>query len=547
MRQKKREICVILVVAAALLAVMSGLHDAAAAAPVFDSSVLAGHNYNTTTGDQFSLVSPAPRDKVVIDLPGESLIVENKSCSSGRRFQACYKGATFKGYNHTLVDREVYEFKITISLVAPEIKVAKALDKAELDVADSAVVSVNITNIGSAQGAVFFTETVPGQLKIIELPDQPCQVSANNTLIMAAEIKVGETGRCSYKVTALAPGTYALASGASYDVIKRETATATASLTVRPLPLLLNETVVGKVLLGEPLNISISLRTSSNLESFVFNAFIPAGTGVVSVSKEAVLEKQTGGVLIVYGGRATALNENATIRITSQAEYAGAVAVSANASWLFGKLKQEMAKDILVNVTLAKPYIRLANYDNETGEAAMDVVNPAHLAIYGVAVIPDTLPEKEAFSAGSIGASGHASFTDAPKPPKPTSNASGSPAIIYKGRVVYRTSYGQELSAPFSLVINSSNPYKAAQAAENYTTIAEGAPDSTANATVGEIQKREKQPKRKLMATEVKTALVMVGIIVLLIAIFFVVKGRGGSGSEEDSEDAELKKLREEL
>lgn len=538
MRQKKRGIGVLLVVAAALLAVASALHDAAAAAPVFDSTVLEGYKYTTATGDNFSLVSPAPRDKVVIDLPGESLIVENKSCSAGRRFQACYKGAAFKGYNHTLVDREVYEFKVTISLVAPEIKVAKILDKAELDVADSTVVRVNITNTGSAQGTVFFTETVPGQLKIIELPDQPCQASANNTLIMAADIKVGEIMRCDYKVTALAPGTYALASAASYDVIKRETATAAASLAVKPLPLLLNETVVGKLLLGEPLNISISLRPSSNLESFVFNAFIPAGIRVVSVNKEAVLEKDGSGAKIVYGGRTTALKENATIRITSQAEHVGSVAVSANASWLFGKLEQEAAKDIIVNVTLSSPYLRLVKFDNGTGEAAVDVVNPAHLAIYGVNVIPDRAGSA-AFSANEIGGSGHASFTA----------ASGSSS--YNGAILYHTAYGQELAAPFSLAINSSGGIAVAANGANVTEASppEGQrePDSTANATGDEIIRREKQPKRKLMPTEVKTALVMVGMIIMLIAIFLVVRGRRGSGSGEDSEDAELKKLREYL
>ncbi len=557
MHRKKRVIGVLLVVAAALAAALSVLQYAAAAAPVFDSTVLSGYKYATATSDNFSLVSPAPRDKVVIDLPGESLIVENKSCSTGRRFQACYKGATFKGYNHSLIDREVYEFKITISLVAPEIKVAKALDKVELDVADSALISVNITNIGSAQGAVFFTETVPGQLKIIELPDQPCQISANNTLIMAVDLKDGEIRKCNYKVTALVPGTFTLSSAASYDAIKRETAAATVSLTVKPLPLLLNEAVMGKLLLGESFNLSLELRPSSKLDSFVFSAFIPGGIKVASVAKEVKdvtldssvpFERQKGGVKVIYGDLYTPLNGTVKISVLGEAVAVGTASISANASWLFNGLKQSMVKDILVNVTLAKPYIRLEKYDNETGEASLEVVNPAHLAIYDVAVIPDTAPENEAFSAGSIGSSGHVSFVDTPKPPQPASNASGSPGLNYTGKIVYHTIYGQELSAPFSLMINSS----IAMAAANDTGVTEmkpaagqDEPDNTANATDGEIIKREKPPKRKLMAAEIKTALVMVAIIIVMIGLFFVIRARRGSSSEEtDSEDEELRKLR---
>ena len=108
MHSKKRLVSVVLIVAASLIAILSVLQGAAAATTVFDGKVLAGYKYNTTTGNQFSIVSVAPLSKVAVDLPGESLIIENKSCSAGKMFEVCYYGATFKGYNHSLSDKEVY-------------------------------------------------------------------------------------------------------------------------------------------------------------------------------------------------------------------------------------------------------------------------------------------------------------------------------------------------------------------------------------------------------------------------------------------------------
>lgn len=544
MLRKKRLVRLALIFAVALVALASVLQGVLAAEPVFDGTVLSGYKYTTTMGDQFSLVSVAPLSKVAIDLPGESLIVENKSCSTGKIFEACYDGATFKGYNHSLVDREVYEFRIKINLVAPEIKVTKSLDKTQLDVGESTIVHVNITNIGEAQGAVRFTETVPSQLRIIELPDQPCQLSASNTLTMTANLKGGEIRRCSYKITALDSGAYTLASAASYDLIKRETATATAIVAVNPLPLSVAENISNSSLLGDSLNMSFLLETSASLESFIFNVFVPEGIKVISVNKEAglennevELEKQVSGVRIVYGNKITELNGSVLIKIASQAEHAGTVAVSANASWVYNGLNQGMIKDIIVNVTLAQPYLRLAKYDNETEKLSMELVNPAHRAIYQVAVIPATASGNAVFSASEVEASSHASFSDSPT----QLQGLGSSQASYNGTIVYHTSYGQELSAKFGMVVNRSRIYTATPAAENNEAIAEAGSDNSANATESESPKLEKPPKTKLPAAEIKAALVMVGMIILLIGLFLLIRNRGGSYSEEARSDDELR------
>ncbi len=537
MLRKKRPIRLVLIVAAALVALASVLQGALAAAPVFDGIVLSGYKYTTTTGDQFSLVSVAPLGKVAIDLSGESLIVVNKSCSAGRMFEVCYDGATFKGYNHSLADREVYEFRIKISLVAPEIVVAKILDKAQLDVGESTIVHVNITNTGAAQGTAYFSEAVPVQLKITELPDQVCELSLNNIFIMVADLKDGELRHCDYKITALSPGAYALDSAVSYNVIKTEKATATATVAVNPLPFSVVENISDNLLLGDSLNISFLLRPTASLGAFVFNAWVPSQVNVISVNKEAVLEKQSGGANVAYGDKISALNETPKVNISTQLAYVGTSVISISSSWVYNGLQQSLVKDILINATFGRPYLRVSSYDSETEKLYMEVVNPAHLAIYKVTVIPATASGKAAFSASEISTSSHASFSDTPTQ-LPGFNSSQA---SYNGTIVYHTGYGQELSTKFNLTINSSHIYKATPAAENDTTIAESGPANAVNTTGREIPKLEKPPKTKLPATEIKTALVMVGVIILVIGLFFLIRSRGGSYREEANSDDELR------
>lgn len=539
MHSKKRLIRIIFVVAAALVALASVLQSVAAVKTIFDNNVLAGYKYNTTTGSQFSLVSVAPLSKVAIDFPGESLIVENRSCSAGRMFQACYNGAAFKGYNHSLADREVYEFRIRINLVAPEFVVAKALEKYQVDVGESTVVRVNITNTGSAQGTARFSESVPAQFKIIELPGQLCGLSLNNTLVMAAGMKDGEVRHCDYRIIALSPGAYGLVSAVSYDVIKTETAKATAAVAVNALPFSVAENISNSLLLGGLLNISLLLKPGASLGSFVFNAWIPSQVKVSSVSREAVLARQAGGASVAYGGKTTVFSGDVRISVSSELAYAGTSVIRTNSSWVYNGLEQSLVKDILINATLARPYLRVTKYDGEAGKLSADIVNPAHLAIYSVAVIP--VAGAAAFSVAEIGSSGHASFSSVPEPSQlqqPSGNDSSQ--MSYKGTIVYHTSYGQGLSEPFSLSFNVSGAIPAVANDTNKTVALPADPSSQDKSSQEEIKGKPKPQPKGLMPAEIKTAMIMVGIIIAIIVVFFAIRGRERGFAEENSPD-ELK------
>ena len=120
----------------------------AADTTIFEGQVLTGSKYTTSTGEIFTIASVPPLDKIVIDLPGESFIVENNSCSNGKKFRGCYNGAKFKGYNYTLPDRIVYEFSVKLTLFAPDMKIAKLIEKPSVDVEEGTAVYVNISNAG---------------------------------------------------------------------------------------------------------------------------------------------------------------------------------------------------------------------------------------------------------------------------------------------------------------------------------------------------------------------------------------------------------------
>lgn len=531
MHSKKRLIRLVFIVAAAMVALAYVLQGVAAARNVFDGTALAGYKYSTTTGDQFYIVSVAPLSKIAIDLPGESLIVENQTCSFGRKFEVCYNGASFKGYNTSLADRVVYEFRIKVSLVAPEIQVAKSLDKARLDVGESTVVNVNITNIGTAKGTVRLTDSVPARLRITELPGQPCELSPNNAFRMVADLKGGEMISCSYKVTALEPGTYGLVSAVSYEVINTETATATATLSVNGLPFSVVENISNSLLLGSFLNISLLLSPSANLSSFVFKASVPGTVRVFSVNKEAALERDSGSAIVAYGGRLAILDSDVRINISSELAYAGTSVISANSSWIYNGLEQNLVKNILVNATLGRPYLRATKYDNETGKVSLEAVNPAHLSILDVAVIPQG-PAKATFSAAEIGSLSHASFSDTPTQLPGFNSAEAR----YTGKIVYHTGYGQELSEPFSLSFNVSGAMPAVANDTNITVAVPASPSSQGNSTQAEqagIVKKPKPQPKSLTPAEVGTAMVMVGIIIAIIVFFFAMKGRERGVAEE--------------
>ncbi|MBI2176645.1 hypothetical protein HYU40_04870 [Candidatus Woesearchaeota archaeon] len=520
MEGKKRLLIAILLAAAVLLAALPVSEAASEAVTIFDGPVLAGYKYITTTGSQFSLVSVSPLSKVAIDFPGESLIVENKSCSAGRIFQACYSGAAFKWYNYSLADREVYEFSIKVSLVAAEFTVAKSVEKAQIDVGESTVVHVNITNAGSALGTARFSEAVPAQFKIAELPGQPCGLSLNNTLTMAADMKGGEAVHCDYKIIALSPGTYTLASAVSYDLIKTETAKATAAVAVNALPFSVVENISSSLFLGELLNISLLLKPGANLSLFVFSAFVPVQVKVFSVSREAVLARQAGGANVAYGDKTEVFRSDSLISISSQLAYAGTSVINTNSSWVYNGLEQSLVKDILINATLARPYLRATKYDSEAGKLSMDVVNPAHLSIYNVTVTSSG--GMAAFSAVEIGSLGHASFSGTALTPS------------YTGAITYSTAYGQELSEPFNLSVNASNTIATTSVEANYTNRTVELP---VNSTQGEIVKKPKPQPKDLMPAEMRTAIIMVGIIISIIIIFFAIRGRERGFAEENDSD----------
>ncbi|MBI2550281.1 hypothetical protein HYV83_03820 [Candidatus Woesearchaeota archaeon] len=501
----------------------------AADTTVFDGQVLAGSGYTTSTGDVFSIVSAPPLDKIVMDLPGESFVVENNSCSNGKKFRGCYNGAKFKGYNYTLPDRVVYEFSVKLTLFAPDMKIAKLIEKQSVDVGEGTTVYVNVSNTGSATGTAYFSEKIPPELRIVELPDQPCQLSHSNTLSMIVDLDSGQVKRCNYRVVPASPGTYSLVSTAEFDSINRERVEVPSSLTVKALPITISTAYPQEMPLGEKLNISLLLSSSDEVESLIFNAFIPKGIKVISVGKIALTEADKSGLKVLYGDAFTKLNGSIEIKVSAEANNAGVFLIEGNATWLYNDLRQKIAAYFPVNVTLARPYIRLIKFDSQTMTASIDVVNPSHLPIYNVSIVSSAFSGSngQALHADSISSLSHASFE----------LALGSAGTgNHTGTILYYTQYGQALAAVSSLPLNSSSKPEQKTEEEQKVASESNAPVEPQVTQPAAIQPKAEQPQQPVKS-QFRAAVIVVAVIVFFIVIFSFIKGRRERAMQQEGEN----------
>ncbi len=509
----------------------------AAAQVIFDGSVLSGSEYKTTVGDAFKLTYVGSQQKVIIDLPGESIIIENNSCETGKKIHGCFNGATFVGYNYSLPDRLVYEYKIKLSLLAPDIQVNSYLDRDEINVGEEATVYVNITNTGTASGTVYFSAKPLGELKIIELPYQLCQLSANNTLSLIKDMAVGEVRHCDYKVAPSSPGSYTLISSAEFDVITRERKDATSTLKVKDLPILINTTLDQQTVpLGGQLNLTVKLTPTQQLDAFEFNVFLPSQLSLFSSSKTAKTTKTGNLTKISYGDGLTSFKDNITLSANFTAKATGELIVQVSASWRFNGSKQKIEVKYPVNVTFTSPYFRVVSYDQQAGRAVAEVVNPGHLPINNVTVNFNSFAEAsgKALVAASIDSLSYARFTLLQK----SSDANTT------GTIHYSTEYGQKLVTTAQLPIT---PPKVAVQAPAENTSAENETAEPAAPSAQEAQPSEPQPapetapqpeseseaglsksttgKRTLI-----TGVIVAGVIVVILIVVMAVIGKKQQG-----------------
>ncbi|MBI2145110.1 hypothetical protein HYU18_02190 [Candidatus Woesearchaeota archaeon] len=492
---------------------------------IFSGGVLAGYGYAASGGEKFTISSVAPLDRVVVEIAGEGFGIENQSCSRSKSFEGCYDGAKFLRYNNTLDVPEVYEFTIKLSRLAPDIKVSKYAEKNSLEVGEETIVYVNVTNSGTASGSAYFSESVPSGFAIIELPDQPCELSGNS-LLMNTEIVDGGVKHCNYKLRALAPGSYFLLSSVEFDAIKREKVEASFAVVVKDLVVSANATFPGQLSLGQKFNITFNISSKEYVSSFIFASLIPAAAKSSLISRDATATRGNGGLVMSYGDKLTSLNGSLDFLVGSEAVLVGVYSVLVNATWIHNGFSQSSSSAIPLNTTLPAPYFRLIKFDNTSGRVLADVVNPSNMEIFNVSA---AFGGSDVFSSGSITSLGHGSFEF--KPAAQSGNLTGA--------IKYYTVYGQELVEqgvlPLKVTEVASQPAspslprqeEARQAAEP-GEVKEAAAESSEASTGDEVKK----PKRKLSRSDIQKASMVAGIIIGILVAFFAVKARKSSQSD---------------
>lgn len=523
MRCKKGFWLVFILLALALLSLQA---VSASEVIVFDGKVLPGYEYNSTGGHVFSVDAVAPYEKIAIDLPGEGFIVDNNSCSKGKRFEACYNGANFKGYNYSLPDRVVYEIKVKIALVGPDMKLSKHVNNPVMDVGGETTVQVNVTNAGKGAGTVYFRESVPIGLRIVEVPGQPCELSFNNSISLSADLDSGQFKSCIYRLYAERPGAFSLVSRAEFDLVKREVVEASVGLSVNKLPLAINITLPEKVPLGERFNATILLSSTAELEDLSLAVFFPKYLKVRSLDGKATVKSGVDGSNVSYGGPYSKLNGSLAILVGAEAVGAGSFSAMAGADWRFNGLKQGLIVNLPSEVTMSKPYFRLAAYDSQKGVATVDIVNPAHIGILNVSVLSSSFSgsQERLLQVESIGSLSHVAFEVILEQQGEGGN--------YSGAISYYTPYRQMLTAKAVFAVNSSAADTRDienKSGESLQLLQQQGPEPAQEETTQAVAGKQEGASR-----DFKKAAAVAGAIVITIFVILFIKSR----KERMKEDA---------
>lgn len=480
---------------------------------IFSGYVIENSKYTASNGDEFVLSYIASEDKVVVDIGGKAIIVENNSCSTNSYMEACFNGGRFKGYNYSLPNRVVYEYSITLGILVPKVSISKSIDKAFLEVGQEAEVHVNITNSGSTPALVRFSESIPSGIKLVEIPGQPCQLSGTSSLVMTESMKPGDVKRCKYKARALMPGTFAMESKAEFESTKAEAVKSSASLTVLQPVVSIYAGIPGGIPLGERLNVTVKASSKDAVDFFVFSAFIPSRLKPSLVSKSLNAEKNKEGLAITYGDAFTSLNGTVGLVVALEAASVGTSIIAANATWVHNGTPQSVLVDFPVNVTLAKPYLRLAKYDSATKVAYADVVNPSHIDIFNVT---SAFGSGQTKTTGTLGSLSHFSFQLQDEQP---GNITAS--------ITYYTGYGQKLSSESTIELGNGSMVDNAEPNEP-APVPEAASQSASAETLEEVPKKSER-QRSAMEAGMKRAFIVAGIIISAIIIFFSIKTKKAS------------------
>jgi hypothetical protein len=533
---------VFLVVFSVVMLLLLAFAVSAANPTIFSGNVRDRGEYGASNGENFSVTYFKSENKIVLSFPNEALSIEEGDCSIGNALEGCFTGSSFVGYNYSLTDVEVYDYSITVKLLTADIRISKVIEKNPIEIGEETTVFVNITNSGVMSSEVFFTEIIPSELKVIELPNQDCELTKINTLTTSNEMVPNEKWNCNYKVKSSTPGTYSLNSKASFDIIERTTTNSFAQLVVDDLAFDANISYE-KPLLGREFSIILTLSSTKDLESLTTVTFISdsiAKVGKVKSVNElyeddpAKKYKHNDGTDVLYGDKLPSFAKDSPIEIniSSEAVGAGQFFIAVTANWTLNESKQSKIISFPIEIELAKPTFRINGYDTVTGEATIDVVNPSHVKFSDVSVTSFNFRDGGTKSVGDINVIGHKTFNAVLGGITNTSFAT----------VSYTTPFGQKIDSTVLFGINISKyaaePFTVddiQEQAENFEPEPEGSVELPVEAEPKQLEV-VKEPKENSGFGDLKIPFIMVGIIIGIIVVFLFFKGRDNDNEEFESE-----------
>ena len=209
-------------------------------------------------GNIFKFTYDESSNKLFVQNPSQSLIIENGKCKSNNVFRICINSANFSDRNITTyvtyyeIDTTIY--KITGSLSAVSTATSTSLlqkDSADLTITITNPTDVDVTNLKYEENLTGFAVTyVDG-----------CTLK-DNKLSWSGSIPSNSHKVCTATLVAQQEGTYNLVGSLNYSngFETEKKATDTLTITVLPHQLAVNQMIDSDVEIQQPFYINVSLQ-----------------------------------------------------------------------------------------------------------------------------------------------------------------------------------------------------------------------------------------------------------------------------------------------
>src|SRR3989344_3604812 len=216
-------------------------------------------------GGIFRFVYDEPSDKMFVQNPLESFVVQNSECNTNSVYRVCLNKANYS-YRHITTYEKFYSLDLEIYKKSIEIEVNYTADSSKLLGGESTEFKVLISNPSSLDAnGIYFSQNL-SQFYVSNV--EGCQFE-NGMIKWSGVLQSGSVKFCSLTLTADTAGKIKLTAHINYSNAAKSEGVTKEIMTIEVLPsqLSANLTFDKEIEIGEPFYVNLTLKNQNSDES----------------------------------------------------------------------------------------------------------------------------------------------------------------------------------------------------------------------------------------------------------------------------------------